>query len=192
MLKHELKISASVRAIHLTLARLDWLEYTKMVNILPLTAENMLDHVAWAKSMLLRKDAGTVWESIIFSDEKKWNLDGPDGFQHYWSNLRLLARQNKRRQAGGVSVIGWGAFSAVVKSNLVVLVKRQNSEDYIHTVSENLLPFAHINHGTDFNNQQDNASIHVSKRSIDFFNEEHIEFLDWPSKSPDPNPIENL
>nr|CCA22923.1 Transposable element Tc3 transposase putative [Albugo laibachii Nc14] len=110
MLKHELNISVSVRTIQRTLARLDWLEYTKMVNTLPLTAENMLDHVASAKSTLLRKDAGTVWEYIIFSDEKKWNLDCPDGFQHYWRDLHLPARQTKRRQAGGGSGMVWGAF----------------------------------------------------------------------------------
>ena len=43
----------------------------------------------------------------------------------------------------------WGAFSALGKSNLVVLVGRQNSEDYIHTVFENLLPFPHLHHGID-------------------------------------------
>ena len=64
-----------------------------MVNTSPLTAENMLDRVAWANSMLLMKDAGTLWESIIFSDEKKWNLDDPDGVQYYWLDF-LLERQN--------------------------------------------------------------------------------------------------
>nr|CCA18860.1 GK10162 putative [Albugo laibachii Nc14] len=126
--------------------------------------------------MLLRKDAGAVWVSIIFSDAKKWNLDGTNGFQHYWRDLHLPARQTKRSQAGGGLFMVWGAFSALGKSNLVVLVARQNSEDYIHTVSENLLPFVHLNHGTDFTYQQDNASIHVSKSSIEFFNEN---VLNW-------------
>nr|CCA25049.1 Transposable element Tc3 transposase putative [Albugo laibachii Nc14] len=113
MLKHEVNISASARTIQRTLARVDWLEYTKMVNTLPLTAADMLHRVAWAKIMLLRKDAGTVWESIIFSDAKKWNLDGTDGFQHYWRDLRLPARQTKRRQADGGSVMVWGVFGAL-------------------------------------------------------------------------------
>ena len=85
-----------------------------------------------------------------------------------------------------------GCFSALGKSNLVVLVERQKSEDNIHRVSENRLPFAHLNHGASFTYQQDNAIIHKSKLSIDFFNVEHMKLLDWPPKSPDLNLIENL
>ncbi|POM74340.1 transposable element Tc3 Transposase putative [Phytophthora palmivora] len=59
----------------------------------------------WASVMLVRKDAGSIWDSITFSDEKKWNLDGPDGFQHYWRDLRKEPRHTKRRQAGGGSVM---------------------------------------------------------------------------------------
>ncbi|KAG2895613.1 hypothetical protein PC114_g15423 [Phytophthora cactorum] len=132
-LKAELQLSISTRTIQRTLARVDWLVSTKMVNTLPLKPEDMLARQAWASAMLVRKDAGTVWDSIIFSDEK-WNLDGPDGFQHYWRDLRKPPRHTKRRQAGGGSAVVWAAFSSRGKSPLVVLSGRQKPEDYIYTV----------------------------------------------------------
>ncbi|KAG4053677.1 hypothetical protein PC123_g11170 [Phytophthora cactorum] len=135
-LKAELQLSISVRTIQRTLARVDWLVYTKMVNTLPLKPEDMLARQAWASAILGRKDAGAVWDSIIFSDEKKWNLDGPDGFQHYWRDLRKPPRHTKQRQAGGGSAMVWAAFSSRGNSPLMVLSGRQNSEDYIYTVSE--------------------------------------------------------
>ncbi|KAG3079682.1 hypothetical protein PC121_g6881 [Phytophthora cactorum] len=146
-----------------------------MVNTLPLKPDDMLARQAWASAMLVRKDAAAVWDSIIFSDEKKWNLNGPDGFQHYWRDLRKSPRHTKRRQAGGGSVMVWAAFSSRSKPPLVVLSGRQNSEDYIYTVSEYLLLFAHLNYGTDYIYQQDNASIHVSKRTTKFFTEQQVE-----------------
>lgn len=181
-LKVELNLPVSVRTVQRILAQVDWLVYSKMENTLPLTAANMAARKTWPKDMLLRKDAGSVWESITFSDEKKWNLDGPDEFQHYWRDLRQSVRQTKQRQAGGGSVMLWGAFNTRGKSPLVVLTARQNSHDYVYTVSEYILPFAHLNYDTDFLYQQGNASIHVSHRSNEFFNEEGIDVLEWPSK----------
>jgi transposase len=39
---------------------------------------------------------------------------------------------------------------------------------------------------------QDNASAHTAAETVDFLIRHHIPVLDWPPKSPDLNPIENL
>jgi hypothetical protein len=86
----------------------------------------------------------------------------------------------------------WAAFSSKGKSELVVLVGRQNSDDYVYTVSEYLLPFAHLNYCIRFTYQQDNTRMHTSARTKDFFSEHAINVMNWPSKSSNLNPIENL
>ena len=46
--------------------------------------------------------------------------------------------------------------------------------------------------GHDISFMQDNAEPHRANQVDDFFAREGIETLDWPSRSPDLNPIENL
>ena len=41
------------------------------------------------------------WRNIIRSDERKWNLDGPDRFFYYWYDLRKEKKIHSRRQIGG-------------------------------------------------------------------------------------------
>ena len=54
----------------------------------------------------------------MFSDEKKFNLDGPDGSQCYWQDLRNEKQLFSKRPFRGGSVMVWGAFSASGKADL--------------------------------------------------------------------------
>ncbi|GMF16369.1 unnamed protein product [Phytophthora fragariaefolia] len=86
----------------------------------------------------------------------------------------------------------WGAIGYEGKSELVVLEGRRTSHHYIWTVSEHMLPFAHQHYGTDFVFMQDNAPIHASYETTDFFKEIGVTLLAWSARSPDLNPIENV
>lgn len=45
------------------------------------------------------------WGRVVFFDEQKFNLDGPDGLQYYLYDLRSDERLVSRRQGGGGPVI---------------------------------------------------------------------------------------
>ena len=132
------------------------------------------------------------WKNIVFSDEKKFNLDGPDGCQYYWHDLRKEPKWFSKRVTGGGSVKYWGAFGYNGKSDLVEIVGRNNSDMYQRIVGSQLEAHFRRIGGPDAVFQQDNATFHTSASTIAFFQEQGVPLFDWPALSPDLNPIENL
>lgn len=129
---------------------------------------------------------------MIFSDEKKFNLDGPDGFTGYWRDLRKEPQYFSRRNFGGGSLMVWLGFCATGKLNLAFTSCKMNSADYMEVLNSCLLPFKAKYRRKKFVFQQDNASIHTSSATKAWFDSRKIELLWWPARSPDLNPVENI
>jgi hypothetical protein len=183
------QVPLSTRSVQRILASSTTLVYTKRKSQPRLEPHHKEARVVWAEE---RISWTTQWRTVIFSDEKKFNLDGPDGCQYYWQDLRREPQYFSKRVQGGGSLMIWAAFSYQGKTKLAIMRGRQDSAAYQQVLQEYLVPCTRIlglNRGLF---QQDNAPIHSSASTTTWFTNKGIHLLPWPSRSPDLNPIENI
>ena len=188
-LKHELGLSIAPKTIRDYLARCPQLQHQKLLSKLPLQQKHKMQRLEFARK---HHSWNKEWSRVIFSDEKKFNLDGPDGFRYYWHDLRKEKLVLSKRAQGGGSVMVWGAFSSQFKSELAIVSGRLDSTKYQALLSNHLLPFLRTMELENAFFQQDNAPCHRSLCTKAWFRRHGINLLEWPSLSPDLNPIENL
>jgi hypothetical protein len=117
----------STRTIQRVLQSAPHLRYVKMKKTPKLLQRHKIARLEWARA---RHRDRTDWVKIVFSDENRFNLDGPDGCKYYWHDVRTEPREYYSRQNGGGGIMVWAAFSAKGKSAIATLVGRQDSFDY--------------------------------------------------------------
>ena len=162
------------------------MKYSKRAKKPPLTLEHRharldfaKEHMSWIKE----------WRSVLFSDEKKFNLDGSDGFYYYWHDLRD-EKEVKMDRGGGVMI--WAGISASGTTNIAWVPPKMNSAVYCELLECTIIERAEELCGEGFIFQQDNASVHRSQFTKSFLDSKNINLMNWPARSPDLNPIENL
>jgi hypothetical protein len=115
------------------------------------------------------------WNNVVYSDENKFNLDGPDGFISYWHDLR---HRNPPRMSH--IMLRYAA--------LCLITTNMDSPDYTKLLDDVLITYLDEQNGRELVVP---AAIHKSGDSIKWFATKQIQILDWPACFPDLNPFEN-
>jgi transposase len=188
-IKHELRLDVSSRTIRRVLHKCPYLSYDKMRRGPWSNPRIKRERYEWSIAVL---HMGPRWQQVIFSDEKKFNLDGPDGLNYYWHDNRKDKIRFSKRQQGGGGIMFWGGIGRFGLTPLVKVDGRLNSILYQRLLTNYLLPVGNQIGGNGWVFQQDGASCHRSRSTLGWFDRRNIELLDWPPYSPDMNIIENL
>lgn len=145
------------------------------------------EHVNWTLEQ---------WKAVLFSDESRIALRGPDGRQRvYRRRGERFAECTVVKTVGyqGGSIMIWGGICYDARTELVIFERGSvNAHRYVTEVLEpHVMPFAPFI-GDSFVLMHDNARVHTARVVTDYLDAVNIQRLQWPARSPDMNPIEHV
>ena len=185
-IKERLKLGASISTIKRRLKENGLLAY-RPAKKPRLTEEHKEFRLEWSHDY-----QHFDWGNVVFSDEVVV-CTSDHGLQ--WVRRPRGERFNDNyveanTRSGRTSISCWGFMWRDGFLDLDIVPNTMNGPTYRDLIlKKRVVPFMHNHPELTF--MQDNSSVHCSKIVKEYLNEQNIEPLVWPPKSPDCNPIGN-
>lgn len=151
-----------------------------------LKQQHVEKRLLWARQHRTRD-----WQNVVFSDESSFWAFCPQRKAWAIHGKPMLQRSVKHP----LKVHVWGCFSALGFGKLHIFTDNLNAQKMCKIYKMCLLPSAKKWFGDNPSSwllQEDNDPKHRSRRCVAWKDENRIQVLNWPSQSPDANPIENV
>lgn len=156
--------------------------------------DNKKKRLAWARQHVHWTE--DQWKKVLWSDESPFQVFNTKGrvfvrrYQHEKYRDECLRKTVKH---GGGTLQVWGCLSVDGTGPLFRLTRIMNADYYQEILTEAMLPHLEVMREwqeEDIVFQQDNDPKHTAKSTKQWFAAHGIVPMEWPSQSPDLNPIE--
>ena len=154
--------------------------------------KNIRDRLAWCHRY--KYYTKSFWRRVLWSDESPYMLR-QNVKKRVWRghNDRYNNKYTKGTVKHDKKINVWGGFCAHGVGTLHRIEGIMVKETYNDLLGNVMLPSADMLFGREnWHFQQDNDPKHTAKINKQWFIDWEIPIIDWPSQSPDLNPIENL
>ena len=188
-IKESIQTDYSLRSVQRFLKECPMFKYGNVKRKIILNEKQKNSRLQIIKSWFVK---GLDFKSIIFSDEARFSLDGPDNFQSWQLHNNNNEPFRDRRPYKGESVMVFGAITYYGTLLIRKVEGTLNVQKYLNLLKEDIIPELSGKFNFDFIFQQDGARPHTCKAVKTFFHEKDLNLLEWPSHSPDINLIENI
>ena len=135
-------------------------------------------------------------QNILWSDEMKIELFGLNAKHYVWQKLSTAHHPSNTiptMKNGGGSIMLWGCFSAAGAGRLVRIEVTMNGANTGKSLRRTCFGVQKTSDcSKDLCFQQDNDPKCAAKATLEWLQNKTVKVLEWPSQSPDLNPIENL